>query len=184
MERSKRKGHITRTRNRYAKEAKWGWLLDRKCYIVLRVTDGPSHAEIQEDWWEQRMDCRVAMTVSLKIFSAEGEPFMRSERHYCITKEDALLADGRTLHHPFVASPSVPSTESYLWHFTGGIAFKGEMIPERLAFCEYNAKSRSGAIIITFDGRFLPLIYTDYRSVLYDVRVFKPGEYDWLRRNW
>ena len=182
----KKKGKITRTRNRYAKDVAKAWALNRKCYVVLKVTDGPWHADIEEDWSDQSMDHRSFMTVSFKINGVEEGSFMRSERHYCIRTEDALLSKDGTLSQLSTRPLDVPSTDSRLWHFAGGIVFKGEMIPKpnRTTFCEYDSKAHKGAIIVTFDGRNLPQFRQQFPQFLEDVRVFKPGEFGWLCANW
>lgn len=186
MNRPNRKERITRERNHGIKEVAIAWVANRKCYIILKVTDGPCHGEIQEDWWEQRADCRSSMVVHLKIADVEGEPFMRSERHSCIKLEDALLPDGKTLRRPLPESVNSSSSDSHLWHFAGGIVFNGEMIPRpnRTAFCEYNSKTHQGAIVISFNGWSLFRLYHKVPHLLRNAEVFKKGEYDWLCRNW
>ena len=90
MKKSQRKGHITRTRNRYAKEVGAAWKANTKCYVILKVVNGPSHAILQEDWWKQRADHKAFMWLDLKIMYTDGNPVMRSERHGCIGSGDTL----------------------------------------------------------------------------------------------
>lgn len=177
---------ITRTRNRYAKEVNKAWLTNQKCYIIFKVTDGPCQAEIQENWWEQRADHRSTMIVELKMMDIEGDPFMRSERHGCIKVKDAMFSNNGTLNKIQTVPTIVSSSDSYLWHFAGGIVFPGEMIPEseRVTFCEYDSRTRKGFILVTFDGRLLPTLYLKKKQLLQDVRTLKPDEYNWLLSNW
>lgn len=174
---------MARTRQRYAREASKAFHANQKCYLVLKITDGPCHAEIQEDWCEQYADHRSILAESFKIAGMEGESVVRSERHGCIKMEEASFSEG-SLCRPLIKPTAIPSLHSYLWHFAGTLVPSGEITSRRVAFCEYNSRSRSGFVIITFDGRLLPEFYRVFPQFLQDVRVFKAREYDWLLNNW
>lgn len=199
MKRKHRKGHITHIRGRALREAAateriiWDGSKDKWCYVVLPIIDGPCHAEIQENRWEQYVDHRATMVVDLKIAGVEGRPFMRSERHFCIRPEDALLANG-TLRQPLTIPIDISPNHSCLWHFAGGIVFPGEMIPQsgRTAFCEYDAKAKRGFVIVACDVYSapkkivgsLPALYPTMNQFIGDVKIFKADGYAWLSGNW
>lgn len=184
MDKKKRKGRITRTRNRYAKEVSRAWRMNQKCYAIFRVIDGPSHAEIREDWSEQCADHRSVLLETFKAVNVEDELIMRSERHGCIAKANAILPKGGTLPCLPEILEFVTPVESHLWHFAGGLAPSGLTNSRRIAFCEYDAKTRKGFIIIVFDGELLPAFLKTFPHSLQDVRAFRSDGCDWLCANW
>ena len=174
---------MTRIRNRYAREVAKAWRTNQKCYLVLQISDGPCNLELHEKRWEQQVDMRSSMHVSFEMVGAKG--FIRSERHGRIRKDGAMLAQqGEALKRPLTV-PTYDS-ESALWHFAGGIVFDGEMIPKpgRTTFCEYDARTRKGTILVTFDGKLLPEMHEQFPQLLQDIRVLRDGEYDWMCANW
>lgn len=180
----KPRGGIPRTRNRYMREAYDAWHKDRLCYVILRITGGPSHGEIQEDWQDCRLDCRTSMPVEFEIANL-GRSHFRSGRSSCVKKEDALIIN-RALRRPLTTPTRTSAEESRFWHFSGGIRLPDEemSLKMRPALCEYNAKSRRGFVLTAFCGQLIPQFWQQYPQLLQEIRVFKTGEYAWLCREW
>ena len=182
----KNRNSITRVRGRYLREVAKAQANDRKCYLALKITNGPNHESIHEDWCDQKMDMRTSMVVNFGV-EGIGDLFMRSERHGCIEEDLAVLSTYKDIwHQPAGIPPYVSVSESHLWQFIGGIVFPGEMIPEpgRVSFCEYNAETKKGIILVTFDGGRVSQLQQKFPQLSQDIRAFKVGEYNWLCSKW
>lgn len=201
MLRRHRKGHITRTRNRDAKGIWPAIMSNKQCYLLLKIVDGPTHAEFIEDNCETRMDMRAYRWQDFKIKNqSEDWTFnLQMDRTFCIPPEDAMLAQDKYLStsvESLVRPADISSEESHLWHTAGGrfgilrkVGSNTDIVPLadikcKAFFCEYDANTRKGIVLIAYNGKDIPWLWKKHPELLQDIRAFGPNCYDWMVKNW
>lgn len=153
---------------------------DKRYFVMLHITDGPSNDDICDDLVE-RLGGRVVVNESFTTAEMLYTTCVRSERDRRVRPEDAILTrDGLPCSSLLKRPVSADNLSSQLWHFAGSAWF----IDREICFCEYDASKRCGGIIIAFDGILIPQLVAQFPQLEQSIKPFQPEQYEWLLRNW